>query len=126
MTDFGGRYFSKPPFRSLYFWLATIYLAVVLGMALMFGKHYYARLSPGGLWWMCLSAAAPVVLWVRAWQSHSHLYEIRSNKRGSDLEDQTRLDAALEQAAYLENTGLGMALFGLMAALISLSQILPK
>ncbi len=129
-TDFGRRYFSKPPHKSFYFWSQTIWLLVVLSMALVFGKHFYGRLGPGGvgggLWWMCLAVAAPIILWLRAWQSHAKLHEMNLKSRGSDLEDQTSLDAVLTQAAYLENTGLGIALFALMSALIGFSKILGK
>jgi hypothetical protein len=46
--------------------------------------------------------------------------------RGSDLEGQARLDTALTEAAYLENTGLGIALFVLTTALIGFSKVLGK
>lgn len=109
--------------------MATIWLLVVLSMAVIFGKHFYGRLGPsgvgGGLWWMCLSAAAPVILWLRAWQSHAKLHEM-SLRDSSDSGDQARLDRVLTEAAYLENTGLGITLFVLMSALMGLARILPK
>jgi hypothetical protein len=125
-TDFGRNYFSKPPQKSFYFWSNTIWLLVVLSMALLFGKHFYGRMSPGGLWWLCLSVAAPIILWLRAWQSHTKLSEMSLKDRGSDLEGQARLDTALTEAAYLENTGLGIALFVLTTALIGFSKVLGK
>jgi hypothetical protein len=92
--------------------MATIYLLVVLSMALFLGERFYDRLGPSGvgdgLWWMCLSVAAPIILWLRAWQSHSKLYQISLNNPASDSESQTRLDVVLAQAAYLENAGLYM------------------
>jgi len=125
-TDFGRWYFSKPPHKSFFFLLQTIYLLVVLGMALLLGKHYFSWLSPAGLWWMCLSVAAPVILWIRAWQSHAKLSEISLEHRASDPNEQARLDRILTEAAYLENTGLGITLFVLMSALMAVSKILPR
>ena len=129
-ADFGRRYFSKPPQKSFYFWMATIYLVVVLSMALLLGERFYGRPGSsgvgGGLWWMCLSVAAPIILWIRAWQSHAKLHEMSMRNNGSDLEDRVRFDMVLTEAAYLENTGLGIALFVLMSALLGLSRILSK
>jgi hypothetical protein len=124
--DFGRNYFSKPPQKSFYFWSTTIWLLVVLSMALVFGRHFYGRLSTDGLWWLCLSVAAPIILWLRAWQSHAKLSEMSLKSRGSNMEDQARLDAVLTEAAYLENTGLGIALFVLTTALIGFSKVLGK
>jgi hypothetical protein len=126
---YAQRYFSRPPLKSLYFWLHTIWLAVVLIMALVFGEHYYARLSTGGLWWMGLAAAAPVILWLQARRAHSKLYQLYAasvQQRSSELEHQTQLDSALEQAAYIQDTGLYVASFVLMSALIGLSEILRR
>lgn len=128
-TDFGHRYFSRPPHKSFYFWLPTIWLIVVLGMALLFGKHYYGELGAGvggGLWWMCLSVVAPIILWLRAWRSHARLYEISLKSRTSELGHETQLDIVLTQAAYLESAGLYVALLVLQSALIGLSKVLPK
>jgi hypothetical protein len=125
---FGRRYFSKPPYKSFYFLVFTIYLLAVLSMAVLVGARFYDRLGHagvgGGLWWMCLSVAAPIVLWVRAWQSHMKLYEMCAEN--DDSGDQTRVDTILTHAAYLENTGLGITLFVLMCALIGVSKILAK
>lgn len=125
-ADFGRRYFSRPPQRSLHWWLYTIWLLLVLSIALVFGKRLYARLNPDGLWWLCLSVVTPIVMWLQAWKSHSRLYRINLEAPNSDLVDRTRLDAALAQAAYLENTGLAVALFVLMSALVGLAKILAK
>ena len=129
-TDFGRRYFSTPPHKSLYFWLPTIWLLVILSMALLVGKHSYDQHGSSGvgsgLWWMCLSVAAPIILWFRAWQSHSKLYQISLNNPASDSGSQARLDAVLAQAAYLENAGLYIALFVLQSALIGFSKALGK
>jgi hypothetical protein len=46
--------------------------------------------------------------------------------RGSNTEDQASLDTVLTEAAYLENTGLGIALFVLTTALIGFSKVLGK
>ena len=129
-TDFGRRYFSRPPHKSLYFWLPTVWLLVILSMALLLGKHSYDQHGSGGvgggLWWMCLSVAAPIILWFRAWQSHSKLYQINLKSPDFDSEDQTRLGAVLAQAAYLENAGLYIVLFVLQSALIGFSKVLGK
>lgn len=97
-TNFGRLYFSKPPYKSFFFWMCTVYLLVVISMAVLFGARFYGRLGPsgvgGGLWWMCLSVAAPIILWVRAWQSHVKLYEMCVRHDGSGLEDQM-LDTVL-------------------------------
>lgn len=57
-TNFGRLYFSKPPYKSFFFWMCTVYLLVVISMAVLFGARFYGRLGPsgvgGGLWWMCL------------------------------------------------------------------------
>lgn len=128
-TDFGRQYFSKPPHKSFYFWTATIWLLVVLGMVVLFGKHYYGRLGSGevggGLWWISLAAAAPIILWLRAWQSHAKLHEM-SLGNDSESGDQASVDSILTEAAYLENTGLGITLFVLMSALMAIVRILPK
>lgn len=129
-TDFGRRYFSRPPHKSSYFWLPTIWLLVVLSMALLFGERFYGRLGTsgvgGGLWWMCLSVAAPIILWIRAWRSHSRLYQINIESRSSDPENQMRLDAVLAQAAYLEYAGLYIVLLAVQSALVGFSKVLPK
>ena len=129
-TDFGRRYFSRPPYKSLYFWLPTIWLLVILSRALLLGKHFYAQRGRGGvgdgLWWMCLSVAPAVILWLRAWRSHWNLYQINLKSRDSDLGDQTLLDAVLAQAAYLENAGLYITLLVLQSALTGFSKVLGK
>lgn len=122
-------YFSKPPLKSLYFWLHTIWLALVLTMALVFGERYYTRLTTGGLWWIGLAAAATVLLWWQARRSHSKLHQLyaaSAQQRGPDLEGQTELDSALEQAASIQDTGLYVASFVLMAVLLGLSEILRR
>jgi len=98
-------------------------------MALIFGERYYARLSTGGLWWMGLTAAAPIILWLQARRSHSKLYQLYEaslQERSSEPEGQTRLDSVLEQAAYLEDTGLYIASFVVASALIGLSELLRR
>jgi len=125
-TDFGRRYFSRPQRKSFYFWSHTIWLLALVGWALLIASRSYGRLSPSGLWWMCLSVVAPIILWLRVWQSHAKLYELNLRSRGSDPEDQTVLNVALTEAAYLENTGLGIALFVLMSALIGFTKVLGK
>ena len=122
-------YFSRPPLRSTNFLLNTIWLAILLSMALFFGKRYYARLSAEGLWWMGLAAAAPIILWLQARRAHSklyRLYEVSLQERSSAPDSQTHLDSVLEQAAYLEDTGLWVASSVLMAALLGLAEILRK
>lgn len=125
-TDFGRRYFSRPPQKSLYIWLHTLSLLALISLALVIGSRFYSRLSPSVLGWMCFSAVAPAILWLRAWQAHAKLYEINLGSRGSELEDQKRLDVALTEAAYLENTGMGIALFVLMTALMGFLRVLAK
>jgi len=128
--DFGRHYFSRQPYRSFYFWLPTIWLLVVLGMALLMGKRFYDHQEVGGvgagLWWICLSVAAPVVLWLRAWRSHSALYRISRDSRSSDQEYETRFGAVLTQAAYLEYAGLYVALLAVQSALIGFSKVVGK
>jgi hypothetical protein len=125
-TDFGRRYFSKPPRKSSYFWLYTLWLLTLIIWALLMGIRYYSRLSPSVLELMCFSVVAPAILWIRAWQSHAKLYQTNLKSRGSDLEDQRRLDVVLTEAAYLENTGLGITLFVLMSALMAFSKVLGR
>jgi MFS superfamily sulfate permease-like transporter len=125
-TDFGRRYFSRPPHKSLYFWLYTIWLLGLAIWALLIGARYYSRLSPSALEMLCLSVIAAAILWIRAWQSHTKLYEMNLLSRSSNLEDQTRFDVVLMEAAYLANTGLGIALFLLMTALMGFVKILAK
>jgi hypothetical protein len=129
LRGYARNYFSRPPLKSLYFWLHTIWLAVVLIMALVFGRLYYARLSTGGMWWIGLAAVATVILWWQARRSHSKLHELYAasvQQRGSESECQTQLDSALEQAAYIQDTGLYVASFVLMAVLLGLSEILRR
>jgi hypothetical protein len=98
-------------------------------MAMVFGERCYARLNSGGLWWIGLAAVAPIILWLQAWRSHSKLhrvYEASVKERDSDPEARTALDAVLEQAAYLEDFGMYIASFILMAAIMGLWDILRK
>jgi hypothetical protein len=129
-TDFGRRYFSRKPYKSLYFWLPTIWLLVVICMALLMGRRLYDHRGSagigGGLWWMCLSVAATIILWLRAWRSHSNLYQINLDRRGSDPEYEQRFDAILAQAAYLEYAGLYVTLLVLQSALVGFSKVVGK
>lgn len=99
-------------------------------MALLMGKHYYDHRDLGGIgggfWWMSLSVAAAIILWFRAWRSHSKLYQISLDSLGSDPEYENRFDAVLTQAAYLEYVGLYVTLLVLQSALIGFSKVLGK
>ncbi len=122
-SDFGQNYFSRPPHKSVYFWIPTIWVLVDIITALHVGRHIYGRLGTFGLEFMCFSAAAPVILWFRVWQSHAKLYEMTLSSRGSDREDQARFDVVLTEAAYIGSTGMFIALFGLMTSLWALNSL---
>jgi hypothetical protein len=122
-SDFGQSYFSRPPHKSVYFWIPTIWLLLNIILALLVGRRIHGRLGTFGLEFMCFSAAAPLILWFRVWQLHAKLYAMTLSSRGSDREDQTRFDVVLTEAAYIGSTGMFIALFGLMTSLWALNSI---
>ena len=128
-TDFGSHYFSRKPYESFYFWVPTIWLLVAIVLALLVGERFYihrhSREVIGGLWWMCLSVAGPVILWIRTWRSHSKLYQLNLENRSSNRQDEG-FNAVLAQAASLEYAGLFIALLVLQSALIAFSKVLGK
>ena len=129
-SDFGRRYFSKKPHKSLYFWLPTVWLVVVAGMPLVLAEQFYSRPDfggvGGGLLWMCLSVGSLFILWIRAWRCHSKLHQLTLESQGFHETDRERLGAALTQAAYLEYAGLLAALLAVQTAFVGVAKLLGK
>jgi len=73
---------------------------------------------------MLLSVVGVIVLWVRAWRSHSKLYLITLD--ADDKEHGKRLEAVLAQAAYLEYVGMCAALLAVQTALFGFAKLLAK
>lgn len=120
---FGESYFSRPPHKSVYFWIPTIWLLVDIILALLVGRRIHHRLGAFGLEYMCFSAVATMILWFRAWQSHAKLYYMNVDSRGFKIEDHKCLDEVLTEAARMASTGMFTALFVLMTSLWALNSI---
>ena len=125
-ADFGKRYFSRPPRKSIYFSLYTVWLLMLICWSLLLARHVYGRLTGSELEWLLLCVVAPVLLWVRSWRSHAKLHEEYLRTRSFETGCEGSLDVIWTRAADLEMTGLNMALFVLTSALMFFSKILAR
>jgi hypothetical protein len=122
-SDFGRSFFSKPPLRSVYFWIPTVWVIVDIITALLIGRRLYGRLGTFGLVFICFSVAALVIFWFRVWQSQIRLHQMTLYSRSSDREEQERFDIVFTEAAHITTTGMFLAPFGLMASLWALNSL---
>ncbi len=125
-NDFGRRYFSKAPRRSFYFWINSVFLVIVITLAILVATNFYRRLNIDALVWTGLAVAAAPVLWFRAWQAHSRLNRVIAKRVQSTLDDARSLDVVLTEAASFQSLAVSVALLMLLSALLALGKALAS
>lgn|SRR5215469_1288457 len=117
------KYFSRPPWRSYYFFVNTYLLLVVTFFPIQIIMDYrLVRLFPiqiirhsqpslnSSVFWLFMPIVTLVVLWVRVWKAHSDVYQaIHSTSIEGRAED-ARIAVPLDALAYMLYGGFGLAL----------------
>jgi hypothetical protein len=108
----GRHQFSRPPIRSYHFWVETLFLLMVAGIAAFLAVFFRLQLSATTIICMGLPILMLAVLWFGVLQVHQIVYAVYGSKwnfQKSESGDGERVDMLLDKLAYLSYTGFNYA-----------------